>query len=242
MTFCGLIMQYLRRAVTVLGVFILIAGHFKAFCDEGYNVRRKLSDDVDISVSLDTILKNGSIDELVFPSEETDNPYYSKLDWSAANVFFIGLSAEVTVLKQLSFRAAVHTNVNDGFGFMEDYDWEEYDSPQWTHYSKSHSNAVPFNTWLCDFNILYQFPKFSYFKIYSGLGVQYQRWSFEDELISVDYPDTGTDIDQYKGINSISYRVNYFFPEILIGGDFEYKKFKTVTSRKVWFSGVYRCV
>ncbi|OQX29045.1 MAG: hypothetical protein B0D92_05750 [Spirochaeta sp. LUC14_002_19_P3] len=213
-------------------MFILFAGNFKAFCDEEHNARRKLSDNVDISVSLDTILKNGSVNEIVFPSKETDNPYYSKLDWSVANVFFIGLGVEVTVLKQLSFMAAVHTNINDGFGFMENYDWKEYDSSQWTHYSKSHSNLVPFNTWLYDFNILYQFPAFSYFKIYSGLDVQYQRWSFEDELISFDYPDTETDINQYKGENSISYRMNYFFPEILIGGDFEYKKFKLGTSKK----------
>ena len=92
---------------------------------------------ISIDVGTDVFLKNGTIRELVYPATETDNAYYSALDWGVGNVVFLGTTLSVILLEKFALQGSLATNLNKGWGFMENRDWYDLENSNNTHYSKS---------------------------------------------------------------------------------------------------------
>lgn len=76
------------------------------------------------------------------------------------------------------------------------------------------------------------------FSFYGGLGFRFYRWTFQDTLISYRYPPSlqGT-LDKYIGGNTVSYSVNYFLPQVLLAGAFEYEWFRALIDLRYGFLG-----
>ncbi|WGK69035.1 omptin family outer membrane protease [Candidatus Haliotispira prima] len=179
-----------------------------------------------LSIFSNIALNNGQINEIVFPAETTDNPYFSRLEWQLRNVVLLGLGVRIRFLEKFSFQTSVYSNLSTGFGLMENYDWKSPSSSDHTHYSKSNAILDNLGSWQVDSTLSYEFLTISYFSFAGGLGFNFQRWSFHDELVSYKYPaSVGNSLDSFIGKTTVNYTVLYFFPQVLLSLAFTYKRF-----------------
>ena len=196
------------------------------------------SENLDLAVSADAVFVNGQINELVYPSAASQNTYLSTLEWEIGNVFFIGPRLRIGFLDKFSFGLSVYGNLNIGSGAMRNSDWKNPRSGSPSHFSESRIIMDSFTSWRLDGTFYCRIAALSNFSFHAGLGFKFYRWNFQDRLVSYRYPKRlqGT-LDKYIGGNTVSYSANYFFPQVVVAGEFEYAWFRTRLNLRYGFLG-----
>ena len=191
-----------------------------------------------LAVSVDTVFSSGLVNELIYPSVESKNAYLSTLEWEIRNVFFIGPTVTIDFLEKFSFSFSAYGNLNAGSGRMRNSDWKVPESADTSHFSESHVVLDSFTNWHLNAALHRRFAAFRNIAFYGGLGFRFYQWTFQDTLISYRYPPElqGT-LDKYIGGNTVSYSVNYFLPQVLLAGAFEYEWFRALIDLRYGFLG-----
>ncbi len=119
---------------------------------------------------------SGEIREIVYPSSGWTNDYLSELIWEIDNI--VMLTGHFTAEhRNLSMVISAGTAVNKGTGEMDDYDWGDSSSSDWTNWSNS--NIFLDKSLVLDTSITYLIKPNLNISLPLGVGyrLNYFKWS-----------------------------------------------------------------
>lgn len=170
----------------------------------------------------------GEAREIVYLDSDSD-VYLSELIWDLENILFIGASASFNYKNKIYVNGGIWTAVNDGTGYMNDFDWynltgtsypeyDDYGRSGWTHWSLSSVEIV--SSMITDFNLSYDFLSDRAIKLAATIGYKYIYWDWTDSVLDSLYP-SGPDVIE-TGINAIDYSLALHIPYIGINAAYEF--------------------
>lgn len=169
----------------------------------------------------------GEAKEHVYDYESLDGSrrQLSRLDWELKNVGMGGLNASIRPLnmvgrinltENLSFNTANGMSLNIGYwnalsegnGEMDDYDWLDPYSTDWTHYSLSDVDVT--EGYLLDVNAAWDFIQWSdHLTCRVFVGYKQNGWTWEDSGRYLLYPEYGYVPQDLYGENMINYEQEF---------------------------------
>lgn len=153
---------------------------------------------------------SGTANEIVYWSSTSDKEI-SELVWNLDNITLAGVELGYTIDERAKISADFYMNSNTGKSDMTDYDWMNYNSNNWTHWSNSSTNI---DVYKFDFNLLYstQILENLNFFITAGYKLDIYKWVAIGG--SYTYPSgSGT----FQDIPVISYNQFFNVPYIGLG-------------------------
>lgn len=199
---------------------------------------------------------NGEAKEHVFDYETADGSrrQLSRLDWDLKNVVMGGFNGSVRPLNMakgidlahdltfntvngLTFNVGYWTALTEGDGEMDDYDWLNTGSEEWTHYSLSDVDVT--EGYLLDVNVAWDFIQWK--EILTGrvfAGYKQNGWTWEDSGQYLLYPEYGYVPQALHGENMIDYEQEFRMPYAGLGLDatFALKPVELTVSGRLTFS------
>jgi len=164
-------------------------------------------------------LANGEAKEHVY---DYDGPggarrQLSRLDWDIKNVVMGGGSLSVRpfsgqnpFLERFTVNGGMWIALTEGSGEMDDYDWLDTGSADWTHYSLSDVDVT--EGYRLDLNLAFDVWANPSFAVRAMAGYKQDGWSWEDSGDYLLYPEYGY-IPQYlDGENMINYEQEFRMP------------------------------
>lgn len=157
--------------------------------------------------------------ELVYgqPSTYPTEDYkLSHLIWKAENVKMIIAGTDIQFSNGLALNIEVKSNINGGDGTMDDYDWVDTSSANWSHWSHhddtSITDAKSFNISLDFLSLGSEENKISLF-----VGNKYETWSWNSRGGSYIYSTDGTTDRAFTGTftpgkSVITYKQDFLMP------------------------------
>ncbi len=118
----------------------------------------------------------GEIREIVYPSSGWTNDYLSELTWNINNI--VMLTGHFTAeYKKLALVISAGTAVNSGTGDMDDYDWGDSSTKDWTNWSNS--DIFMDKSMILDTSLLYTVSESDAvsFPIGAGYRLNYMSWT-----------------------------------------------------------------
>lgn len=169
----------------------------------------------------------GQAREIVYLNDESD-VYLSELIWDLDDILYVGASSSLNYKNRLFINAGLWMGVNDGTGYMNDFDWynltgtsypeyDDYGRTGWTHWSLSSVEIV--DSLIFDINLSYDFVSGRKFKFAAVAGFKYIYWDWTDSVLDSLYP-SGPDVIE-TGINAIDYSLALNIPYLGIGASVE---------------------
>ena len=171
----------------------------------------------------------GQVREIVYDtgnystkSQSSFNGYYlSELVWDLSNIFYVGISSSVNIRNRFYINAGLWSSINEGTGYMNDYDWELgvplHDRDGRTDLSKwSLSSVGIVDSFIFDINLTYNFfPDTRWdFSVLGGFKSLYWYW---DDTVLDSFHDGVADV-LTVGIDGIDYKILLSVPYFGIGG------------------------
>ena len=89
-----------------------------------------------LSIDVNYANLNGTANEIVYWSSSSDKKL-SELIWNLDNVNLIGVGTTYNINENGSINFDFYMNADTGKSDMTDYDWTNYNSSNWTHWSNS---------------------------------------------------------------------------------------------------------
>lgn len=89
-----------------------------------------------LSIDVNYVNLNGTANEIVYWSSSSDKKL-SELIWNLDNVNLIGVGTTYNINENGSINFDFYMNADTGKSDMTDYDWTNYNSSNWTHWSNS---------------------------------------------------------------------------------------------------------
>lgn len=198
---------------------------------------------------------NGQAKEHVFDYETADGSrrQLSRLDWDLKNVLMGGVNFSVRPMnmvkgidlnEDLTFNTANGVTLNFGYwnvlwegnGEMEDYDWLDYGSSDWTDYSLSDVDVT--EGYVFDVNVAWDFIQWKDLataRVFAGY--KQNGWSWEDHGKYLLYSEYGYVPQDLYGENMINYEQEFRMPYVGAGVDFTPGNF-TVSARLTYSPSV----
>ena len=179
-------------------------------------------------------LLNGEAKEHVYDYETIDGSrrQLSRLDWDLDNVAMGGANGTVRLLDKLTINGGYWTKLSEGGGEMDDYDWLDTGSTDWTHYSLSDVDVT--EGYVFDLNVAWDLVS-----DWNGLtaralaGYKQDGWKWEDSGVYLLYPEYGYVPQDLYGENMINYEQEFRMPYLGASADWQWNDF-TVSGHLSW--------
>ena len=162
-------------------------------------------------------LLNGEAKEHVYDYETVDGSrrQLSRLDWDLKDVVMGGVQFSVRPIKRevwdaLTVNFGYWNALTEGSGEMDDYDWLDPYSTDWTHYSLSDVDVT--EGYLFDFNVAYDVVEWNDLIVRGFLGYKQNGWTWEDSGRYLLYPEYGYVPQDLDGENMINYEQEFRMP------------------------------
>lgn len=141
----------------------------------------------------------------------------SRLDWDIKNVVMGGGSLSVrpfnqqrNFLERFTINGGVWVALTEGSGEMDDYDWLDTGSGDWTHYSLSDVDVTEGYTF--DLNLAFDIWANQAFTVRAMAGYKQDGWTWEDSGKYLLYPEYGYVPQYLDGDNMINYEQEFRMP------------------------------
>lgn len=180
---------------------------------------------------------NGEAKEHVYDYETADGSrrQLSRLDWDLKNIVMGGVNVSVRPMnmfksidlsQDLTFNTANGVTLNFGYwnalteggGEMDDYDWLDTSSTDWTHYSLSDVDVT--EGYIFDLNVAWDFIQWK--DSVTGrvfAGYKQNGWTWEDSGRYLLYPEYGYVPQDLAGENMINYEQEFRMPYLGASAD-----------------------
>lgn len=157
-------------------------------------------------------LLNGDAKEHVYDYETADGSrrQLSRLDWDLKKIAMGGGSLSVRVLDKLTLNGGYWAALTEGSGEMDDYDWMEPGSTDWTHYSLSDVDVT--EGYVLDLNAAWDLLRRGSFVARVHAGYKQDGWKWEDRGVYLLYPEYGYVPYPLDGENGIDYEQEFRMP------------------------------
>ena len=187
-------------------------------------------------------LLNGEAKEHVYDYETADGSrrQLSRLDWDLKNVAMGGVNVSVRPIKHdlldaLTLNVGFWNALSEGSGEMDDYDWLDTGSADWTHYSLSDVDVT--EGYLLDVNLAWDLVEWKDLTARAFAGYKQNGWTWEDSGKYLLYPEYGYVPQDLDGENMINYEQEFRMPYIGASADFTPGDF-TVSGRLTYSPSV----
>ncbi len=198
-------------------------------------------------------LLNGQAKEHVYDYDTGSRRQLSRLDWDLKDIVMGGINFSVRPMnmvkgidlnKNLTFNTANGVTLNFGYwnaltegsGEMDDYDWLDYGSSDWTHYSLSDVDVT--EGYVLDVNVAWDFIQWK--DLATGrvfAGYKQNGWTWEDHGKYLLYPEYGYVPQDLYGEKMINYEQEFRMPYVGAGADFMLGDF-TISGRLTYSPSV----
>ena len=155
---------------------------------------------------------NGEAKEHVFDYEGSGGTrrQLSRLDWDLNNVAMGGGNLSVRPWNWLTFNGGIWLALTEGRGEMDDYDWLDVRSSDWTHYSLSDVDVT--EGYILDLNAAWDVVRADSLGAQVLLGYKQDGWTWEDQGVYLLYPEYGYVPYPLDGENMINYEQEFRMP------------------------------
>ncbi len=162
---------------------------------------------------------NGEAKEHVYDYETADGSrrQLSRLDWDIKNVMMGGFNGSIRLLDKLTLNGGWWLALSEGSGEMDDYDWLNTDSEDWTHYSLSDVDVT--EGYLIDLNVAWDLVEWKDLTARVLAGYKQDGWTWEDRGVYLLYPEYGYIPQDLGGDNMINYEQEFRMPYLGASAD-----------------------
>ena len=170
-------------------------------------------------------LLNGEAHEHVYDNETLDGSrrQLSRRDWELKNVVVGGGSGSVRLLDKLTVNGGLWLALSEGSGEMDDYDWLEPASGNWTHYSLSEVDVTA--GYILDLNVAWDLLTRENLQARVMAGYKQDGWTWEDRGQYLLYPEYGYVPQDLGGLNMINYEQEFRMPYLGASADWQLNNF-----------------
>lgn len=217
-------------AVFLLGVFFFgSSGPAHALYADGvlgngahhYPVRF-WDDDFPVALRVGVGMMSGMSHEIVY---DTDGRKLSELKWEIENVIIGGAELCVTLADWAEFNIGVWSNINEGYGEMDDRDWLDSGNPEWTDWS--HHNVDLERAVMVDVNFNFRLWYNDWMALKFIVGGHHDSFEWYDRGSRYIYSSDPTgggfrDLSGTLPAGGIDYSQWFYVPYIGLGLDFAY--------------------
>ncbi len=169
---------------------------------------------------------NGEANEHVYDYETADGSrrQLSRLDWDLKNVAMGGANGSVRLLDKLTINAGYWAALTEGSGEMDDYDWLDTASTDWTHYSLSDVDVT--EGYVLDLNVAWDLVSdWNDLAARVFAGYKQDGWTWEDSGKYLLYPEYGYVPQDLDGANMINYEQEFRMPYLGASADWKWNNF-----------------
>ena len=184
-------------------------------------------------------LLNGEAKEHVYDYETADGSrrQLSRLDWDLKNVAMGGVNVSVRPIKHdlldaLTLNVGFWNALSEGSGEMDDYDWLDTGSEDWTHYSLSDVDVT--EGYLFDLNVAWDLVAWKDLTARAFVGYKQNGWTWEDSGKYLLYPEYGYVPQDLDGENMINYEQEFRMP--YLGASFDFTPGNFTVSGRLTYS------
>lgn len=188
-----------------------------------------------LSIDVNYANLNGTANEIVYWSSSSDKKL-SELIWNLDNVNLIGVGTTYNINENGSINFDFYMNADTGKSDMTDYDWTNYNSSNWTHWSNSPTDITKVYKLDLNFKYISSVRENLDFFIMAGYKLDIYKWvaiggeyiypsesgTLDDipvvsynQYFNVPYIGVGTTMD----ISNFSFRVKLLYSEAVIAKD-----------------------
>ena len=210
----------MRRLVLMLLVLGMLPVSGWAALRAGVVVGPKEGKEIPFAVQGSVGLLNGEAIEHVYDYETADGSrrQLSRLDWDLKNVLMGGFSGSVRVMDKLTINGGYWGALTEGSGGeMDDYDWLDTGSSDWTHYSLSDVDVT--EGYLFDLNAAWDLVEWNDLTARVFAGYKQDGWKWEDSGVYLLYPEYGYVPQDLDGENMINYEQEIRMPYLGASAD-----------------------
>ena len=197
---------------------------------------------VSVGGQLSLGLLDGAAKEHVYDYETADGSrrQLSRLDWDLKNIAMGGVNFSVRPIKRnvwdaLTLNFGYWNALTEGSGEMDDYDWLDPYSTDWTHYSLSDVDVT--EGYVFDLNVAWDVVEWQDLVVRGFLGYKQNGWTWEDSGRYLLYPEYGYVPQDLGGDNMINYEQEFRMPYIGASADWTRGDF-TVSGRLTYSPSV----
>lgn len=186
-----------------------------------------------VSVAFSAGYLQGDADEIVYDYETPDGSRrkLSHLTWDLSDVIMGGGELGFRVNDRWSLHAGAWLALSEGSGEMDNYDWLDPSTPDWTDYSLSNVDIT--EGYIVDFNVAYAFYQREDGTARIMLGYKQNGWSWEDYGVYALYPEYDYVPLDLGGETGITYEQEFRMPYVGVSGEYRRDRF-TVSGYAVW--------
>lgn len=176
---------------------------------------------------------NGEANEHVYDYETVDGSrrQLSRLDWDLKGVAMGGGSGSARLLDKLTVNGGLWLALTEGSGEMDDYDWLDTGSTDWTHYSLSDVTVT--EGYILDLNVAWDLVSTRDLTARAMAGYKQNGWTWEDSGKYLLYPEYGYVPQDLYGENMINYEEEFRMPYLGASADWTLGHF-TVSGHLVY--------
>lgn len=177
---------------------------------------------------------NGEAVEHVYDYETADGSrrQLSRLDWDLKSVAMGGANGSVRLMDKLTVNGGWWLALSEGSGGeMDDYDWLDTGSTDWTHYSLSDVDVT--EGYIFDLNVAWDLVSVETLTARVFAGYKQDGWSWEDRGVYLLYPEYGYVPQDLGGDNMINYEQEFRMPYLGASADWKLDNF-TVSGHLTW--------
>lgn len=209
--------KILSALVCVSACSIMTASAFQA----GVLVGPKTEPRAPLAAQFSLGVLNGDAVEHVFDYEGPGGARrnLSRLDWELKNIVMGGAQISARVTERLTLNGGLWLALSEGSGEMDDYDWLDPDSTDWTHYSLSDVDVT--EGYVIDVNAGWDLLQSDNAALRVVAGYKQNGWSWEDRGVFLLYPDNGYIPYPLEGENMINYEQEFRIPYLGLGADYQ---------------------
>ena len=210
----------MKRLVLMLLVLGMLPVSGWAALRAGVVVGPKEGKEIPFAVQGSVGLLNGEAIEHVYDYETADGSrrQLSRLDWDLKNVLMGGFSGSVRLMDKLTINGGYWGALTEGSGGeMDDYDWLDTGSSDWTHYSLSDVDVT--EGYLFDLNAAWDLVEWNDLTARVFAGYKQDGWKWEDSGVYLLYPEYGYVPQDLDGENMINYEQEIRMPYLGASAD-----------------------
>ena len=167
---------------------------------------------------------NGEAKEHVFDYETPDGRrrQLSRLDWELKNILMGGGNGSVRLGGRLTVNGGFWLALTEGSGEMEDYDWLDLQSEDWTHYSLSEVEVT--EGYRFDLNAAWDLVQWRDLTARLMAGYKQDGWTWEDRGVYLLYPEYGYIPVDLGGLNMVNYEQEFRMPYLGASADWQWRQ------------------
>jgi len=155
-------------------------------------------------------LLNGEAKEHVYDYDTGRRRQLSRLDWDLKGILMGGFNGSVRVMDKLTINGGLWTALSEGTGEMDDYDWLDPNSSDWTHYSLSDVDVTA--GFIFDLNVAWDLITWEEVTARVYAGYKQNHWEWQDRGVYLLYPEYGYVPEPLYGDNMINYEQTFNIP------------------------------